>query len=360
MKIQDQVIFDSLTKTAKIMRDGIYYYRASEVGDNSRSPSDIVKVNRDKREVEKALNRFRELGRLPLTIEHPSEFLNLQDENSFKEGEATDPSLSMVGQYTTLDCKMNMNDEAAALYQKGIKQLSCGWEGRFVKVEGKDYDYEQEFVDFNHIAILRDGRAGSLCAIIDNNLTLIELMTVENIDELKKSLLDTVTSGIKDAFGAMVKKKVKKTKDEDYEGDDEDAEEDLETEDKADKKVKKAEEEVEKKVKDAAILDEAVKVAVTDARTALITDFSSILEAIEKGIVKVSDCSGKEPSEIKKLVVEKLLDKKVEDSAELNAYYNVALSTYSNPKWNPNPAKIIADSGSQLKNMIDSINFLEK
>lgn len=353
MKIQDQVIFDSLTKTAKIMRDGIYYYRASEVGDNSRSPTDIVKVNRDKREVEKALKRFVELGRLPLTINHPDQFLDLQDEKSYKEGFGFEPSLSMVGSYTTLDCKVTMNDEATALYQEGIKQLSCGWEGRFVKVEGKNYEYEQEFVDFNHFAILRDGRAGSLCSIVDNNLTLIELMTVENIEELKTSIVDSVKATIKDAMSALTKKKAKKKKNEDEDWDGESEEEEaLETDDKKTKTKDAA-------VIDQAVIDAAIVVAVKDARTALISDFGSVFEALEKGIVKVSDCAGKEPSEIKKMVVEKLLSKKVEDAATLDAHYTAALATYSNPGWNANPAKIIADAATNLRNTINNINFFE-
>lgn len=358
MQINDQVIFDSLTKTAKIMRDGIYYYRASEVGDNSRSPSDIVKVNRDKKEVEKAYKRFLELQRLPLTIHHPENFVNLDDENSFKEGVASDPFLSQVASFTTLDCKIAMNDTASELYQKGIRQLSCGWTGNFRKVEGKNYDYEQEFIDFNHIAILPDGRAGSLCSIIDNNLTLIELMTVE-IEELKKSLVESVASGIKDAFGAMMKKKKKKkTEDEDW---DEDGDDELE--DKKSKETKDTAIEA-KKVEDKAIFDAAVKdavdVAIKDARASLVSEFATVFDAVEKGIVTVKDCAGKEPNEIKKAVVEKLLNKKIDDKAALDAHYSVAIENFSNAGWTPNQDKIVKDSKESLANLLNSINFLDK
>ncbi len=356
MEIQDQVIFDSLTKTAKIMRDGIYSYLASEVGDNSRSPSDIVKVNRDKKEVEKAYKRFLELQRLPLTIHHPENFVNLNDENSFKEGVASEPFLSQVASFTTLDCKIAMNDTASELYHKGIRQLSCGWTGNFKKVEGKEYDYEQEFVDFNHIAILPDGRAGSLCSIIDNNLTLIELMTVENLEKLEKSLAETIKSGITDAFGAMMKKKKKKTEDEEW---DENEEEDLE-----DKKNKDAAIADAKKVEDAAILDAAVKaateVAIKDARASLVSEFASVFDAVEKGIVTVKDCAGKEPEEIKRAVVEKLLNKKIDDKVMLDAHYSVAIENFSNAGWTPNQDKIVKDSKESLAVLLENINFLEK
>lgn len=360
MKIQDQVIFDSLTKTAKIMRDGIYYYRASEVDDKSRHPSDIVKVNRDKREVEKAYQRFKELSRLPLTIHHPENFVDLNDENSFKEGVASDPSLSQVVSYTTLDCKIAMNDAASALYHKGIKQLSCGWTGNFRKVEGKDYDYEQEFVDFNHIAILPDGRAGSLCSIIDNNLNLIELMTTENLEKLEKSLVETIHSTVKDAFGALTKKKKKKTEDEDFNEEDKENKEDKEElEDKKNKdaaiEAKKAE---DKAIADAAIQD-AVSLAVKDARASLVSEFAPIFDAVSRGIISVADCANKEPNEIKKAVVKKLLNKEIDDGAALDACYSVAIENFSHAGWAPNSAKIVKDSKQSLIERINNINHLE-
>ena len=358
MQIQDQVIFDSLTKTAKIMRDGIYFYRASEVGDTSRSPSDIVKVNRDKKEVEKAYKRFQELSRLPLTIHHPENFVDLSDENSFKEGVASDPSLSQVASYTTLDCKITMNDAASALYHKGIKQLSCGWSGNFRKVEGKDYDYEQEFVDFNHIAILPDGRAGSLCSIVDNNSTLIDLMSTENLEKLEKSLTETIQSGIKDALGALLKKKKKKTEDESWDEEDEEDLEDKKTKDAAIAKEAEEKAEAEKKaIADAAAIKDAVDVAVKDARASLVSEFAAVFDAVEKGIVGVKDCAGKEPEEIKRAVVEKLLNKKIDDKAVLDAHYSVAVENYSNAGWSPNPAKIVKDAKESLANAINNINF---
>ena len=298
-----------------------------------------------------------------MTIHHPENFIDLRDENSFKEGVASDPFLSQVASYTTLDCRINMNDTASELYHKGIRQLSCGWLGNFKKAEGKDYDYEQEFIDFNHIAILPDGRAGSLCSIIDNNLTLIELMTVENLEKLENSLAEKIQSGIKDAFGAMMKKKKKKkTEDEDWDEEDEEELEDKKTKDK--KKQESKEEKEEKETKDAAIFDAAIKaateVAIKDARASLVSEFASVFEAIEKGIVTVKDCSGKEPEEIKKTVVEKLLGKKIDDKAALDAHYSVAIENFSNVGWTPNQAKIVKDSKEAFAALINNINFLDK
>lgn len=366
MEIKDRIIFDQLTKTATIMRDGIYQYLACEVGATNLPANTVVKVYRDKKEVEKAERRFRELQRLPLTINHPLRFLDLKDENSYSKGVSTDPFLGIKDSFTTLGCKISMNDEATELYNNGIKQLSCGWDGCFVKVENEDYDYVQEFLDFNHIAILPDGRGGSLCSIIDNNfnnLKLLELMTKEKLSEeatleLKKTVKDALAEHSQEVND-------KKAKDEDWEDE----------EDMGDKKKAKDKKSKDKKAKDSDSADEedkddkkdkkenkdaATATLISDARTALINDYSSIFESIEKGIVSVLDCKGKAPEEIKQIVVEKLLKKKIDvkDHVILDAHYSVALENYSHPAWaGSKPVKdgSISDAAAE----IDNINFFE-
>lgn len=360
MEIKDQIIFDQLTKTATIMRDGIYHYLASEVGASDLPPNTIVRVYRDKKEVEKAATRFQELQRLPLTINHPFRFLDLKDENSYKKGMATDPFLGTVDSYTTLGSKIMMNDEATELYNKGIKQLSCGWEGRFVKVENQDYDYVQEFIDFNHIAILPDGRGGSTCSIIDNNFNLIKLMTIkeklseEAALELKKTVKDAIVEHSKEVID-------KKAKDTEYDEDEDDKNKakDKKSKDKKAKDWDSSDEEDDKDKKEA--MDAAISTRISDARSTLIADYSSVFEAIEKGIVTVTDCKGKEPSEIKQVVVEKLLKKKIDvkDHVILDANYSVALENYSHPSWAG--SKSVKDENvSDAAAKIDNINFLEK
>ena len=122
---------------------------------------------------------------------------------------------------------------------------------------------------------------------------------------------------------------------------------------------KKKEKEEKKEGKEAQ--DAAIAILVSDAKTALINDYSSVFEAVEKGIVKVTDCKGKAPSEIKQIVVEKLLNKKIDvkDHVFLDAHYSVALENYSHPGWAGN--KSVKDEGiSDAAAQINNINFLEK
>jgi uncharacterized protein len=343
MEINDKIIFDGATKTAIIMRDGIYMYLAKEVGDTSRPANEIVRVYRDKKEIEKAKARFDELQRLPITINHPFRFLNLKDENSYQEGTATDSFLKDVEKFKTLGCKLNLNDKAFSLYEKGVKELSCGWIGNFVKVNHPDYDFIQEFEDFNHIALLPDGRGGSLCSIIDNNINLIKIMS-ENKDEILNDIKKTIVDTMSEEKKAEDKKK--KYKDEDEL---EKEEEEVKTKDK--KKKAKDECKEEKETKDSAIID------AKSIQDAMISDFSSIFEAIDKGAVDVKDCIGKSPLEIKQKAVEKLAKKTIDlsNTAVLDAYFGVSVENYSHPSWTEN--KKVEDKSEDLASILNNINF---
>jgi hypothetical protein len=345
MQIQDKIIFDGITKNATIMRDGIYHYLGSEVGDMA-NPNKIMRVYRDKAEIEKAYNRFVDLQRLPLTVNHPKEFVNIKDEASYSQGVANMPSTKIVNNYNTLGCKIDLMDQAKEFYDKGIKELSCGWEGSYKKVEHSDYDYTQHFVDFNHIAILPNGRGGSLCSITDNNLNILNM---ENIEELKTIITDTIKSVIDECSS----KKKKKTEDEYSEEDLKEMKKKKKTNDELVEKLASAVEKIieDKKVDEIAIKDEA--------KTETINDFDCVLKAIEKGAVQVKDCLGKSPFEIKQLVVKDLVKKDIQDANILDAYFDVSLENFVHPSWNKK--EVVLDGAiNDVAKAIDNINFLDK
>lgn len=338
MQIQDKIIFNAVTKNATIMRDGIYHYLGSEVGD-MENPNKIVRVYRDKSEIEKAYKRFMDLAKLPLTVNHPKSFVDINDESSYSQGTAFEPSTKIVNNYNTLGCKIDLLDKAKQFYDEGKRELSCGWEGVYKKAEHSDYEYTQHFVDFNHIAILANGRGGSLCSITDNNL---KILNMENIEELKTTISDTIKS-------VMDECSKKKTKDE--------SEEDMKKKKKTnDELVEKLTSAVEKLVEDKKIDEKAI---IEDAQKQAISDFDCVLKAIDKKAIKVKDCIGKSPLEIKKAVVKDLAKKEVEDSAILDAYFDVSLENFVHPSWNKkqevNDQKI-----EDVASKINNINFLDK
>jgi len=348
MQIQDKIIFNGITKTATIMRDGIYHYLGSEVGD-IKNPNKIYRVYRDKVEIEKAYNRFVDLQRLPLTVNHPKEFVNIKDEASYAQGTASKPSTKVVNDYNTLGCKIDLLDQAKEFYDEGKKELSCGWEGRYKKIEHSDYEYTQHFVDFNHIAILPNGRGGSLCSITDNNL---KILNMENIEELKTIITDT----IKSVMDECTPKKKKKTEDEYSEEDLKEMKKKKKTNDELVEKLASAVEKIieDKKVDEVAIKDEAK----AEAKKESITDFDCVLKAIDKGAVQVKDCLGKSPSEIKQAVVKDLAKKDITDSVICDAYFDVCLENFVHPSWNKK--EVVLDGAiNDVATAIDNINFLK-
>lgn len=167
--------FDSETKTALIMRDGVYTYLAMEfpslVGigaDKENNPFAKLRVYRSKDSVKAAYERFKELGKIPVVFNHPEKDL---DRNDFSQGYGYAPELVDEGANLAIKCKLELNADSLEAYKDGIREISCGWSGDFVEPSAEDkklYDFEQTFRDFNHIALVSEGRCGSLCSIKDS------------------------------------------------------------------------------------------------------------------------------------------------------------------------------------------------
>ena len=167
--------FDSETKTALIMRDGVYTYLAMEfpslVGigaDKENNPFAKLRVYRSKDSVKAAYERFKELGKIPVVFNHPEKDL---DRNDFSQGYGYAPELVDEGANLAIKCKLELKEDSLEAYKDGIREISCGWSGDFVEPSAEDkklYDFEQTFSDFNHIALVSEGRCGILCSIKDS------------------------------------------------------------------------------------------------------------------------------------------------------------------------------------------------
>lgn len=170
MIFKDKGSYDALTKTAVIMRDGVYTYLAGEIPSElvrDVDPEKKLRVYRSPESVRAAFKRFKELGRIPVIFEHPDEDLDPED---LAQGYGYDPELIEDGINLAIKCKLKLKDESKEAYEDlGVREISCGWSGDFVEAENEDspYDYEQTFDEFNHIALVPEGRCGSLCSIKD-------------------------------------------------------------------------------------------------------------------------------------------------------------------------------------------------
>ena len=328
------------------MRDGVYLYLPSEIGiADGRDPNTPIQVIRHASEVVKANNRFKELGKLPITVRHPDEFLDHSDSKAWQNGEGTDPEIKSDVFSTVIDCKVNLKDKAVKDYQEGTIELSCGWSGSFEKCnDGEPYEYRQIFGDINHIAIVPAGRCGDKCKINDTiggiNMTFLDKLKLvfkskgSELNDEDIKLLNLNDEGEPDENEdeeeekkkEMDKKKTKdkKKKDEDPdENEDEDEEEEKKKEDK-------------KKNKDAAIQDALIKDAYEKGKNDLrkmfldgMNDVSPILDSF-----KPEEIKGKTPCEIKSMFIKRESDTDVKDSdPALTAVFNMLLKQYKHPAY---------------------------
>lgn len=235
--LKKQVFIDAISldvnKKATIMRDGYYIYLAREVGLPEEPDKAQVRVYRPKSEVKKAYDRFKELGKLPLVYTHPNDFLNLNDSETYKDGEAFNPSISKIVQTTVLNADLKLRDEVYEEYSKGVRQLSCGWAGYFEKAPQTElnYDYIQRFEDINHIALVEAGRAGDICRILDCKAIEIKdgglkMPSIEQILSVLKELgVDADKAKVEEAIKKLHAESSESTDDDDDKKDDDKSEE---------------------------------------------------------------------------------------------------------------------------------------
>lgn len=190
MLFKDKGTYDALTKTAIIMRDGVYTYLAGELPfvdyKDGVEADTKLRVYRSPESVRAAYKRFKELGKVPVVFEHPAEDLDLKD---YSQGYGYDPELVEEGINVAIKCKLKLQDDSREAYEElGIREISCGWSGDFREAEHENdpYDYEQTFEEFNHIALVPEGRCGTLCSIKDQKGVN---MKAKKVKDCKDSLI---------------------------------------------------------------------------------------------------------------------------------------------------------------------------
>lgn len=200
MLFKDKGTYDALTKTAIIMRDGVYTYLAGELPfvefKDGIEADTKLRVYRSPESVRAAYKRFKELGKVPVVFEHPAEDLDLKD---YSQGYGYDPELVEEGINVAIKCKLKLQDDSREAYEElGIREISCGWSGDFREAEHENdpYDYEQTFEEFNHIALVPEGRCGTLCSIKDQKGVNMKVKMKDSFIKAGK-YLDEMTETIK-------------------------------------------------------------------------------------------------------------------------------------------------------------------
>ena len=126
----------------------------------------IVKIHREEAEVFRPETIASFEGK-PITITHPKEFVNPNNWASLAKGMMQNVRRGEGDQSDDLVADLLITDAMAiALVKNGLREVSCGYEAEYEQMgEGKGV---QTNIVGNHLALVRNGRAGSSYAINDH------------------------------------------------------------------------------------------------------------------------------------------------------------------------------------------------
>lgn len=156
-----------LVADARVARTGIQIYLGSEVG---RPDLATVRVYRPGSEVF-SQDTLRSVAHRPVTNDHPDEAVSADNWKEHAVGQTGD---EVTGEGIYIRVPLMVSDgETIGLIERGKRELSAGyscnldWTGGVTK-DGDPYDAVQKNIRFNHVAIVRAGRAGSKIRIGDS------------------------------------------------------------------------------------------------------------------------------------------------------------------------------------------------
>ena len=196
---KDRMTYDQKSKTGISVRDGYLEYAGHELG---KEPADkIFKVFRSPATIANVAGLMKGI---PLTDEH----VDLDMPVEMPKGKVSDATMIDFDDESThsrLAIKniIDVDDEAKGILDSGKRELSLGYTGVLVESENDDYDFEQRDIKPHHLAIVDQGRCGSMCSFIDKKLKETDMNKRQKqfLDALKKgTAMDKVT--FLDAEGA--------------------------------------------------------------------------------------------------------------------------------------------------------------
>lgn len=195
---QDRMTYDSKSKTAISVRDGFLEYAGHEIG---KEPSDkIFKVYRSPATIANVAGM---MAGIPLTDEH----VDLDEPVAKSCGKVTNAMMVDFNDESThsklaIKNSIDVDDEAGNILNSGKRELSLGYKGVLVEYGGDEYDFEQRDISPHHLAIVDQGRCGSMCSFIDRKTKDIEMNKRQKqfLDALKNKT--AIKTKFTDAEGA--------------------------------------------------------------------------------------------------------------------------------------------------------------
>jgi uncharacterized protein len=307
LQLTDDFVIDGVRKTrdgylvadARIARTGIQLYAGHELGVPDMK---VVRVYRPPEEVFSSA-AMHSLAHRPITLTHPPEMVDAGNWKEYAVGQTGD-EVTRDGDCVRVPMVIMDSKAIEAYEQHGVKELSVGystdlkWEsGR--TPEGKLYDCKQTAIRGNHLAVVPAARGGSRLRIGDwskgaaeMTRVLIDGQTIEFTDELAAKHVQNHITALH-GMAADLQGKLDKSKA------DEAAEEEQKTRAEKDAASKAGEILALKKQ-----LDDANAKLTGKALDAIVKERTELLLKADAVMNGKADLNGKEPAEIRRIVVE--------------------------------------------------------
>lgn len=191
----DKILIPKIKKTkegflkgkAIATRTGVFKYlnHDGSVRYELRHPDDIL--------IENSLNT---LKTIPITNEHPRDLVNVDNANSLIVG-MTGEEVTIIDDSIMVSLTVTHKDAIEAI-KRGKRELSLGYTLDVIEesgiYNGEKYTHRQKNVDYNHLALVEEGRAGRTARInLDNINTnvLIQYTGNKNMDNKNEEILET-------------------------------------------------------------------------------------------------------------------------------------------------------------------------
>ena len=152
-------------KDNKIAKAGVFDYLGREISD-SLPETEIYKVYRPWEELEKSAKDFEGM---PLKYGH--EWVE-PEKRDIKIG-AVSGEVKLEEPYLIADIKIYDKDAIEEITNKGIVDLSPGYRAHYKQesgeYNGEKYEFKQEDIKYNHLAVVENGRSGKEVRIADEH-----------------------------------------------------------------------------------------------------------------------------------------------------------------------------------------------
>ena len=302
-----------LVAEVRTARTGIQEYAGWEVG---RPDQDVVRVYRPEAEVF-AKDSLGSYAHRPVTNDHPDEAVTADNWRNYAVGQIGD-EIARDGEFVRVPLIV-MDAAAIKAVEDGKRELSAGYTCDLafedgVTPDGEPYDAIQKDIKINHVAIVKNGRAGSQARIGDGASTwgvspvtpsIADTKGSPMADTLRKVMVDGLQVETTDAGAQAIEKLTKDKADlaaklEDAKSEHNDA---IKAKDAEIAKKDAEIDDLKSKVLDTAALDERVQ-----ARGDLIAKAKSIVADVKT--------DGLSDAEIRKAVVVAKLGDAMKDKAE--------------------------------------------